>query len=121
LSDALLCGDVVLVALPNHRPQGREQEGQRPAVIVGLPLGAIRYPIVLIAPLTTATGTWVTENPLLYPEVMAGVGGLTRSSIVLLDQIRAIDARRVVAYLGSLPTEHYQPIREGLEVLFRFK
>lgn len=120
MSDALTWGDVVLVALPNHRPSGREQEGQRPAIIVGLPTGEVRYAVILIAPLTTATGTWATANPALYPEIAVGIGGVTRNSIVLLDQIRAIDARRVIAYLGSLPPEHYQPIHTGLAVLFGF-
>jgi hypothetical protein len=34
-------GDVILVRLPAHQPSGREQEGQRPAVIVGIALRRI--------------------------------------------------------------------------------
>ena len=116
--DAIAIGDLVLVALPIHNPPGREQQGTRPAVVVGVPSGEMRYPIVAIAPLTTATGSWSSNNPTLYPLLEAGVGDLYRSSIVLLPQVRGIDVRRVVRYLGTLTSEEYAPIREGLTQLF---
>ena len=49
----LKCGDVVFVNLPSHNPKGHEQEGRRPAVIVGIPLEDVRYPILVVVPLTT--------------------------------------------------------------------
>ncbi|NJO75721.1 MAG: type II toxin-antitoxin system PemK/MazF family toxin [Leptolyngbyaceae cyanobacterium RM1_406_9] len=107
-------GDVVLVSLPSHQPQGREQEGKRPTVIVGIPQGKLRYPVILVVPLTTQMGDWVEKNSVLYPRLEAGVGNLSQPSIVLLDQVRAIDVQRVVAYFGSLTAEQYQPILEGL-------
>jgi mRNA interferase MazF len=103
-----------LVLLPSHQPQGREQEGKRPAIVVGIPQGKVRYPVILIAPLTTQMGDWVQKNSVLYPRLEAGVGNLSQPSIALLDQIRAIDVQRVVAYFGSLTTEQYRPILEGL-------
>jgi mRNA interferase MazF len=65
--ETIAIGDLVLVALPVHNPPGREQQGTRPAVVVGVPSGEMRYPIVAIAPLTTATGSWSSNNPTLYP------------------------------------------------------
>jgi len=103
-----------LVLLPSHQLQGREQEGKRPAIVVGIPQGKIRYPVILVAPLTTQTGDWVQQNSVLYPRLEAGVGNLSQPSIVLLDQIRAIDVQRVVAYFGSLIAEQYRLILEGL-------
>ncbi|MBD0392829.1 MAG: type II toxin-antitoxin system PemK/MazF family toxin, partial [Microcoleus sp. C1-bin4] len=50
----------------------------------------------------------------------AGVGNLTADSIVLLDQVRAVDIRRVLRYLGSLTAEEYQPIANGLKGIFCF-
>ena len=41
-SQPLKCGDVVFVNLPSHNPKGHEQEGRRPAVIVGVPLENVR-------------------------------------------------------------------------------
>lgn len=85
--ETIAIGDLVLVALPVHNPPGREQQGTRPAVVVGLPSGEIRYPTVAIAPLTTATGSWSSNNPTLYPLLEAGAGDLYRPSIVLLPQV----------------------------------
>ncbi len=47
--------------------KGHEQEGRRPAVIVGVPLGDVRYSVVVVVPLTTQFGAWGKRNPVLYP------------------------------------------------------
>lgn len=36
------------------------------------------------------------------------------NSICLLDQVRALGAERIRGYLGSLSSEEYRPILEGL-------
>jgi len=44
----------------------------------------------------------------VYPvevEVKKGEGGLDNNSLILLNQIRAIDKRRLVKYLGKLKSE----------------
>ncbi|QDZ40304.1 type II toxin-antitoxin system PemK/MazF family toxin [Euhalothece natronophila Z-M001] len=118
MSKKLQAGDLILVSLPDHQPKGREQEGRRPAIIVGLPKGKVRYPVILIAPLTTQFGFWVENNPTLYPKLNAGTGGLSKNSVVLLDQIRAVDVKRVISYLGSLSPREFQKILEGLQSIF---
>ncbi len=87
---------VVTVKLPVHNLQGHEQEGYRPAVIVGVPdaLGTPRYPMVLIVPLSTQIRPWVKQTPKLYPVLKTGMGGLTADSVALLDNLRAIDANQ---------------------------
>ncbi len=86
-------GDVLLVALPEHAPRGHEQHGVRPAIVVGLPdkLGKPRFPMLIMTPLTTQTGKWVKDSPRLYPTLPPGSGGISQSSVVLLDHLRAID------------------------------
>lgn len=44
-------GDIVTVAFPEQIPQAREQEGYRPAIIVGMPerLGIPRFRLVIVA------------------------------------------------------------------------
>ncbi|MEH1907772.1 MAG: hypothetical protein V7L05_09365 [Nostoc sp.] len=68
---------------------------------------------------TTQSGSWVFNNPSLYPRLLAGAGGLPLSSILLLDQTRGLDINRVLAYLGTLTSEQYVPITNGLRQLFR--
>lgn len=117
-SNLLKCGDVIIVALPDHKPRAHEQQGTRPVIVVGIPKGETRYSMIVIAPFTTQTGSWSHNNHILYPQLVAGVGGLPKSSIVLLDQVRGLDVCRIVGYLGTLTAEQYKLIQEGLTYLF---
>jgi mRNA interferase MazF len=121
LSSDLAVGDVVIVYLPAHDPKGREQEGARPAIVIAIPWEPMRYPAILIAPVSSQIGSWVAANPSLYPVLPAGTGGLRLESVVLLDQVRTIDRRRLGDYLGSMNAQQYQPIYEGLARLLLAK
>ncbi|MBC7542388.1 MAG: type II toxin-antitoxin system PemK/MazF family toxin [Candidatus Sericytochromatia bacterium] len=63
-----------MVRMPTHDPAGHEQQGIRPAVVVGIPVPPVRYPMVMVVPLTSKTGGWQTANPTLYPVLQAGSG-----------------------------------------------
>lgn len=76
--------------------------------------------MVVVVPLTTQLGDWAIQNPTLYPRFQAGVGNLLYDSTALLDQICALDTRRVLRYLGQLTPEEYQPIENGLRAMFGF-
>ena len=112
--------EVFLVALPRPDSPGHEQIGLRPAVVVGLPdsVATPRYPMLIIAPVSTRRGPWSLASPELYPELRAGAGGLPKDSIVLLDQIRSIDARRIKGTFGRLDARDYEPLRLGLARIF---
>jgi mRNA interferase MazF len=114
----LQIGDVVTAKFPTQNPSGREQEGYRPAIVVGIPsrLGKLRFPLVLVIPMTTDRGQeWADINPNLYVRFSAGVANLKSPSIALLDQVRAIDVSRIVAYRGSLTPQQYEAIAESLQ------
>lgn len=112
---------IVVIEFPVQDPEGHEQQGKRPALVVALPniTGLTRFSMVIVVPLTTQTGYWVTQNSTLYPRLQAGMGNLRYDSTVLLDQIRAIDVGRVIGYRGILTPEEYRPIEEGLKRLFQ--
>ena len=114
-------GDIVMALFPEHVPPGHEQFGYRPAVVVGLAdfLGLPRYPVAMVTPLTTHRGQdWAQRSPQLYPAIKAGSGGLPADSLALLDQTRGIGRERVARYLGTLPSEGFRPIQQGLHRLF---
>jgi mRNA interferase MazF len=114
----LQIGDVITAKFPTQNPSGREQEGYRPAIVVGIPsrLGKLRFPLVLVIPMTTDRGQeWADINPNLYVRFSAGVANLKSPSIALLDQVRAIDVSRIVAYRGSLTPQQYEAISESLQ------
>ena len=68
--------------------------------------------------LPTTAGAGSTERAdqarALYPRYPAGTAGLHSDSICLLDRMRALSVERLQRYHGSLSTEEYRPIREGL-------
>lgn len=119
----LKLGDIITARFPEQKPQGREQEGYRPAIIVGFPnlVGISRFQVIIVVPLTTYKNQfWADNSPNLYPVFPAEVASLKSSSIALLDQVRAIDVKRVVNYRGSLTEEQYQIITDGLKKIFQF-
>ena len=115
---SLQFGDVVTARFPQQNPQGREQEGYRPAIVVGFPnrLGIPRFSLIVVIPMTTDRGQmWAIASPDLYPRFAAGVAGLSSPSIALLDQVRVLDVNRIVDYRGSLTPDEYEPVLTGLQ------
>jgi mRNA interferase MazF len=111
-------GDIALATFPEHDPRGHEQEGLRPAVVLAIPSKA-RFPVLLVAPLTTDRGQpWALAAPELYPRLPGRSAGLPTDSIVLLDQARSIDAARVRRLLGSLENEAFGSIRSRWLAMF---
>lgn len=120
-------GDVIIVFLPERNPEGCEQKGERPAIIVGFPerLGATRLPLITIVPFTDLidkrTGKrkwWVDPSPGLYPVFGKGTANLRKDSVALIDQLQAVDCRRISGYCGKLSKSEYAPIQAGIEVMF---
>jgi mRNA interferase MazF len=110
---ALEFGDIISAKFPQRNPQGHEQEGYRPAIVVGLPttLGVPRFEVVIVVPITTDRGQrWANVSPDLYPRLPAGIGGLRKPSIVLLDQVQILDVTRIYKYRGRLTPEQCEPI-----------
>ena len=84
-----------------------------------IPKGSVRYPIVVVVPLTTQAGVWAQKNPELYQRIPKGEGGIPKNSIALIDQVRAVDIHRVKSFLGSLEELTYSSIRVSLLKLFQ--
>ena len=113
-------GWILRINLEKRVPGGHEQEGVRPVVVVGIPakIGKPRYPMLIIVPLTTdRNAKWSEGSPLLYPKIPAGSGGIQNDSLVLLDQIRAVDVSRVVGKAGELADSEMKTIFTGLKHL----
>lgn len=110
-------GDVLLVLLPEHSPNGHEQKGERPVIVVAVPK-PVRYPVIIAIPLTTADGSWVDKNPSLYKRIPKNASGLPKDSIALIDQIRAIDVHRIKSLYGPLDKSIFQEIKKSLINLF---
>lgn len=104
-------GSLILVAL--DPVLGHEQRGMRPCVVVSSPAVASnqRYPLLGVIPVTGTPGEGA-----LYPTLEPGASGLRKRSWALIDQVRAIDKRRVRKVFGQLPTEELARIDDGLRL-----
>lgn len=114
---------MISALFPVHVPGGREQQGYRPAVVVGVPerLGVPRFEVLVVVPMTTDRGQeWSERNPTLYPNLEKGTANLRASSICLLDQVRSIGAERVRGYRGTLGAGQYRPIHDGLREMMTY-
>lgn len=90
---------------------GCEQGGVRPILIIQNNLGNRHSPTVIVAAITSQHKK---ELPTHVP--IAGIKGISKCSVVLLEQIRTIDRRRLRDYVGSIDSEMLAQIDEALKI-----
>ena len=104
-------GDVVVV---DFDPTiGAEIRKRRPALVVQNDIDNRHSPVTVVAAITSQVddARYPTEVQVLPPE-----GGLSKPSIVLLNQIRSIDGRRLVQRLGRLRPETMRRVDRALKI-----
>ena len=94
---------------------GSEQGGIRPVLIVQNDVGNRYSPTVIAAAITSRRGK--TKLPTHIP-IEAVDSGLQKDSIVLLEQVRTLDKRRLKEKMGSVDREAMQEINRALSVSF---
>ena len=94
---------------------GSEQGGIRPVLIVQNDIGNKFSPTVIAAAITSQRDK--TDLP-THIKVNADGCGLSKDSIVMLEQVRTIDKRRLKEKMGSLPNSAMDRINEALSVSF---
>jgi mRNA interferase MazF len=105
-------GDVVLCDL--NPVVGTEQAGIRPVIILQIDRANAVSPHTIIAPFTTRIRRALLPSHVL---ISSGVGGLTQDSVVLCEQIRVIDKRRIIQVLGHLDDPHMEEIARALRII----
>ena len=94
---------------------GSEQGGIRPVLIVQNDVGNKYSPTVIAAAITSQK----YKNPLpTHIQVNADGCGLAKDSIVLLEQVRTIDKRRLREHMGTLDSAEMNRINQALSVSF---
>lgn len=101
---------------------GSEQGGVRPVLIVQNDMGNKYSPTVIAAAITSRTGK--TKLP-THIEVSAGTAitgsancGLAKNSVILLEQIRTIDKRRLKERMGKLDEHTMQQVDSAIGISF---
>ncbi len=109
--------------LPVHRGEiyyadlspvvGSEQGGTRPVLIVQNDVGNKHSPTVIAAAITSKTDK--TALPTHIP-VHACECGLAKDSVVLLEQLRTLDKRRLKERMGELDSPAMNQINNALSI-----
>ena len=94
---------------------GSEQGGMRPVLIVQNDIGNRYSPTVIAAAITSQTG----KARLPTHITLHGAGcGLTKDSVILLEQIRTIDKKRLRERMGKLDEDMMSRVDNAIAVSF---
>ena len=94
---------------------GSEQGGIRPVLIVQNDVGNRHSPTVIAAAITSQKDKAKLPT---HISVQAATCGLTKDSIVLLEQIRTIDKRRLKDRMGALDPPSMTRVENALQISF---
>ena len=92
---------------------GSEQGGTRPVLIVQNDVGNQHSPTVIAAAITSRHNK--ADLP-THIRVNAGGSGLAKDSIVLLEQVRTLDKRRLRSKMGNLGAQDMDRVDQALGV-----
>lgn len=92
---------------------GSEQGGIRPVLVVQNDVGNKYSPTIIVAAVTSQTGKAKLPT---HVELKATQGGLSKNSVVLLEQLRTIDKQRLKERIGSLDDNQIPVVDEALGV-----
>ncbi|MEK7083910.1 MAG: type II toxin-antitoxin system PemK/MazF family toxin [Patescibacteria group bacterium] len=104
-------GDIYLV---NFDPTvGSEIKKTRPAIILQNDIGNRYSPITIVAAITSRV-----EDRIYPTEVLLrhGKSGLSKDSLILLNQIRSIDKQRLVRKIGRIDTETLRKVHAAIQI-----
>ena len=97
---------------------GSEQGGVRPVLVIQNDIGNKYSPTVIAAAITSK----LTKAKLpTHIELSAIEYGLNKDSVILLEQIRTIDKRRLKERIGELPISVMLRVDDALKISLGFK
>jgi mRNA interferase MazF len=99
---------------PQH---GTETGKIRPVLTVQTNLLNEIHPSTLVCPITTNVQP---ESEILRVHLRKGVAKVKEDCDIMIDQIRAIDNRRLIKKIGDLPKEFSEKVKENIRIIFDF-
>lgn len=94
---------------------GTESGKTRPVLIVQTNLlNKIPHPSTIICPITTNVQK---DSDILRVHLKKGMANLHENCDIMIDQIRAIDNKRLMKKVGVLPTELIEKIKENITII----
>ena len=97
---------------------GSEQGGIRPVLIIQNDVGNRHSPATIVAAITAKMRKHPLPTHVYLPK---GTSGLKRSSIILLEQIRTIDKKRLMSRIGELPPATMRRVNRAILISLGFE
>jgi len=94
---------------------GTEPGKTRPVVVLQTDLlNKFEHPSTIICPITSNVKQ---ESEILRVHIEKGVAGVQENCDIMIDQIRAIDNKRLVRKTGNLPVDLIQKVKENILIV----
>lgn len=93
--------------------KGSEQGGYRPVLIIQNDIGNRYSPTVIVACITSRVKNNMPTHAMLIDEFREG---LDKDSVILLEQIRTLDKRRLRKYIGTISNSEMDKVNEALKI-----
>jgi len=90
---------------------GSEQQGPRPVLIIQNDVGNVFSPTVIVAAITDAKKKHLPTHIQLGRE-----HGLPKNSVVMLEQIRTLDKKRLNRRVGELSQQNLRDLNSALQI-----
>lgn len=102
--------------IANLNPKiGTESGKSRPILIIQTNLlNKVPHPSTIICPITTNVKK---DSEILRVHLMKGMGNLNQNCDIMIDQIRAIDNKRLTKKVGNLPTSLIEIVKENIKII----
>jgi mRNA interferase MazF len=101
--------------LANLDPRfGTETGKTRPVLVVQTDLLNKIHPSTLICPITTNVKL---ESNILRVNIKKGTAKVKEDCDVMIDQLRAIDNRRLIKKVGELPADLSERVKENIKII----
>lgn len=92
---------------------GSEQGGVRPVLVIQNDIGNKYSPTVIVAAITSRIDKAKLPT---HVEIQADESNLDKDSVILLEQIRTIDKKRLQRQIAHLDSEIIKKVEEALEI-----
>jgi len=94
---------------------GTEPGKTRPVLVIQTNLlNKIPHPSTIVCPITTNVKK---DSEILRVHLKKGTAGLNRACDIMIDQIRAIDNKRLTKRVGVLPIELIEIVNENIKIV----
>ena len=110
--EAIKRGDIFNADLGYDENAGSEQQGERPVVIIQNDIGNVFSPTVIVAAITSK----FYKKKLPVHVEAENNNYLERNSVIMLEQIRTIDKRKLKEKMGYLDYLELEELNEALKV-----